>query len=148
MRGSKIYLRLSALKSRRILAAGALISLSGLVLVAQQRPHVTGFFSDMHYVPEAGDLVGMEVWVISVGGDYFATVEIAEGVPTIPVVVPAEVSRSRLKFTIRESRTDQSGKALPDSVTVYEGVVTKAGFAGKFVNGQQFSLRRKSSYWQ
>jgi hypothetical protein len=102
----------------------------------------------MHYVPEAGDLVGMEVWIISVGGDYFATVEIAEGVPTVPIVVPAEVSGSRVKFTIRYSNADQNGKALPDSVTVYEGSVTKAGFSGKVLNGGQFSLRRKSSYWQ
>ena len=41
----------------------ATILLSSIFLSAHTPPkaHVTGFFTDMHYIEEGGDVVGMEV---------------------------------------------------------------------------------------
>ena len=48
---------------------------------AQQEPKVTGFFTDMHYLQDVGDVIGTEVWIVHARGAYWATVQIAEGEP-------------------------------------------------------------------
>ena len=114
---------------------------------AQQRPHVTGFFSDMHYISDAGDVLGTEVWIVYARGGFWATVQMAEGAPDPPIVVPVEVSGTRVKFTVREPLVNQDGKAAPDSVTNFDGTVTRAGLAGT-INSRPLSLKRRNSYWQ
>jgi hypothetical protein len=51
-------------------------------------PRVTGFFSDMTWVEEAGDVVGMEVFIVysshGMSGQHWAYVQIAEGLPSEP----------------------------------------------------------------
>lgn len=61
---------------------------------------VTGFFTSMRYVAEAGDVVGMEVWIVYARGGYWATVQLAEGEPEVPVVVPVEVSDRKVIFSL------------------------------------------------
>lgn len=114
---------------------------------AQQRPRVTGFFTDMHYISEAGDVVGTEVWIVGGRGEYWATVQMADGEPDPPVVAPVELSGSHVKFTVREPLVDQDGKPAPDLVIHFEGTVTRDGLSGS-VNGNKFSLKRRNSYWQ
>lgn len=48
---------------------------------AQKKVPVTGFFTNMEYIKEAGDVVGMEVWIVYARGSYWATVQLAEGEP-------------------------------------------------------------------
>jgi len=60
----------------------------------QGQPRVTGFFSNMEYIKEAGDVVGLEVWIVYARGSYWATVQVAEGEPDPPEVVPVQVSGS------------------------------------------------------
>ena len=114
---------------------------------AQQQPRVTGFFSDMHYIREAGDVIGTEVWIAYARGSYYAAVQSAEGEPDPPVVVPVEVSGARVKFTVRQPLVYGDGRPAPDSVTNYNGTVTRAGLSGT-VNSQPFNLKRRNSYWQ
>lgn len=127
--------------------AGCALLLAISTSSAQQRPHVTGFFTDMEYIREAGDVVGTEVWIVYARGAYWATVQMAEGSPGPPVVVPVDVSGSKVKFTVREPLIDQDGKPAPDAVIQFEGTVTRSGLSGA-VNSQAFNLKRRNSYWQ
>jgi hypothetical protein len=113
---------------------------------AQQPPRVTGFFSDMRYIEGPGDVLGTEVWIVYARGKFWATVQMAEGAPEPPVVVPVEVSGSTIKFSIRESLVNQSGNPF-DLVISFEGTVTRAGLSGK-ANSVPFNLKRSASYWQ
>ena len=69
---------------------------------AQQKPRVTGFFSDMRYISSQAELVGMEVWIVH-AGRYYATVQIAESEPGVPEVVPVEVTGTTVRFAITQS---------------------------------------------
>jgi hypothetical protein len=87
--------------------ACCLLLLAAYVSRGQQRPRVTGFFAR---------------------GGYWATVQLAEGEPDTPSVVPVEVSGSRVKFTIRQRSTiGGTGKPAPDSVVNFDGTVGDAG---------------------
>jgi hypothetical protein len=130
-----------------------LLAISGSI--AQQRPQVprvTGFFSDMHYVREAGDVVGTEIWIVYARGHYWATVQEAEGEPNPPVVVPAEVSGlSKVKFTITNHLVYGDGKPAPDLVTRFEGTVSKTGLllsTPELAGSTPTLLKRSKSYWQ
>lgn len=117
--------------------------------IAQQRPQVprvTGFFSDMSYIPEAGDVVGTEVWIVYARGGYYASVQIAEGEPDPPYLVPVEVTGlTEVKFTI--SQPLKSGrKAGPPTVIEFKGTVSNAGLM--LSAPERTLLKRRSSYWQ
>lgn len=106
----------------------------------------------MIYIQEAGDVVGTEIWIVYARGQYWATVQEAEGEPNPPVVVPLKVSGlSKVKFTIATHMVDQDGKSAPDLVTHYEGTVGKSGLLlstpGISGSAPQF-LKRRNSYWQ
>ena len=125
-------------------------------------PKATGFFSDMRYVDDAADLIGTEVWIVSAHGRYYATVVEASGEPNPPVVVPVQVSGSRVQFRLTTSRVDQDGKSVPDLIEDFDGTVTRSRFSGTItshydtaaskpqgaVNSERFSLRRGNTYWQ
>jgi hypothetical protein len=114
---------------------------------AQQQPKVTGFFTDMHYIQQAGDVLGSEIWIVYARGGFWATVQMAEGEPDPPVIVPVEVSGVRVKFTIKEPRVDQNGKPAPEFVMQFDGIMTRSGFDGT-INSQPLRLKRGNSYWQ
>jgi hypothetical protein len=130
-----------------LVSVGFLLLLTNSGSKAQQQPRVTGFFSNMRYIPESGDVVGTEVWIVYGGKSVYATVQVAEGAPTPPVVVPVEVSGSRVRFTVKQPLVDQAGKPAPDFVTHFDATVTKAGLSGT-VNSQRLNLKRRNSYWQ
>jgi hypothetical protein len=120
-----------------IFASGVLL-LVAFTAEPQEMPRVTGFFSDMRLVPEAGDVLGAEVWIVYARGHYYATIQTAEGEPDPPVVVPAEVNGQRIKFSL----TDAAG-----SVLKFEGTVAREGLTGT-VNSKPLRLKRRNSYWQ
>ena len=130
----------------RNIGLGIVLFLAVFGSEAQQQPSVTGFFSDMRYIRDAGDVIGTEVWIVY-AGHFYATVQIAEGFPSVPVVVPVEVTGSNVRFEIRRSLFDQDGKPVPDDVTVFNGTVTKRGLSGT-VGSLPLNLARRSSYWQ
>ena len=139
----------------RLNPAGLGILVCSVFLVAnpssgsqKHQPQVTGFFSDMRYMKESGDLVGTEVWIMKAGGGrYYAAVQDAEGGPSVPVVVPVEVSGSKIRFTITKHLVDQDGRPAPDLVVRYDGIVTRAGLSG-MANSEPLKLKRGKSYWQ
>lgn len=133
---------------RRWLIAGVLSALIIIDSSAQQQPKVTGFFTDMHYIPEAGDVLGSEVWIVYARGQYWATVQMAEGEPDPPQVVPVEVAGARVKFSTRTPLISSTGKPVPDLVMEYSGTVSKAGLTLSIQGNQATLLRRRSSYWQ
>lgn len=103
----------------------------------------------MHYIEGAGDVIGTEVWIVYARDSFWATVQMAEGEPNPPVVVPVTVSGSRVKFTIREPRIfGGTGKPAPDFVMDFDGTVSKAGL--QLTSGPPDStlLKRGNSYWQ
>ena len=112
-----------------------------------QVPRVTGFFSDMTYIRKAGDVVGTEVWIVYARGGYYASVQIAEGEPDPPYLVPVEVSGSTgVKFTIRQPLVNQDGKPVPDALIEFQGTVSKAGLMLSMPEHKL--LKRRNSYWQ
>jgi len=132
---------------RRALQAFALLVLSASALATDsaQRVSVTGLFSDLRYIPQAGDLLGYEVFIIF-GGDagHFALVQCAEGFPSKPVLVPVKVRGATVQFTIEPTESSHCPAAS------FTGTVSPASLTGKFVGTTEIavSLPRKPSYWQ
>jgi hypothetical protein len=132
--------------SKTFKVVSALLLLVAFSSEAQRKPRVTGLFTDMRYSEESGDLVGTEVWIVYGPGGYYATVQIAEGSPGVPQVVPVEVSGSNVRFAVRQEWIDQDGKPAPDTTIVFDGTVTSRGFSG--TSNPRFNLKRGNSYWQ
>jgi hypothetical protein len=116
--------------------------LSGVAWLARpgqseaQDGQVTGMFSDMRYSDGSGDVSGREIFIVGANDGYFAVVQIAEGMPGTPVVVPVEVDGNRIKFTM-------PGR-IPE---IFEGRVTSSRLEGRLESGK-LSIRRSKSYWQ
>ena len=109
---------------------------------------MTGFFTDMAFIAQEAEWTGTEVWIVYTGGTrYYATVQMASSWPGIPVVVPVEVSGSRVKFTVTQPLVDQDGKPAPDFVVRFDGIVTRAGLSGT-ANSNPLNLKRRESFWQ
>lgn len=107
------------------------ISTSG---AQSQQPRITGFFTDMHYVDEAGDLVGFEVWIAYARGHYYATIQVSDGEPDPPAVVRVEVSGAQIKF---------------ESAGVhYVGTINKSGLMLSINSNSPILLKRGMTYWQ
>jgi len=106
----------------------------------------------MKYIQEAGDVTGTEIWIVYARGQYWATVQEAEGQPNPPEVVPLEVSgQSKVRFTITTHLIYGNGKPAPDLVTRYEGTVSRNGLllATPELSGSTPTfLKRGNSYWQ
>ena len=80
-------------------------------------------------------------------GEYFACVQLAEGEPERPYVVPVKLIRaSEIEFTVRMPTVDQDGKPAPDTVIEFRGVVGREGL--KLSSPEKALLRRDRSYWQ
>ena len=105
-----------------------------------RRPKPTGMFSDMTYNDEGGDLLGTEIFVTYARDGYFVVYQSSEGEPTTPVVVPATISGTSIKFSVPES-TDPRGN--------FVGTIGLRELTGSFSgNKEVIHLKRKASYWQ
>jgi len=119
----------------KICKSAAILLLSIVLSPAQsaRKARVTGFFTDMHYIEEAGDVLGTEVWIVYGGDGYWAIVQLAEGGPEPPIVVPVQVSGQHIKFSV--------------NAVNFDGTVTQAALTG--LPGQdRVVLRLRASYWQ
>lgn len=89
------------------------------------------------------------MWIVGARGQYYATVQIAEGEPDPPVVVPVEViGLSRVKFTIGMPLVYGDGRPAPDSVVNFDGTATRSGLSGTINSEALFNLKRRNSHWQ
>ncbi len=97
----------------------------------------------MHFIPEAEDVGGMEVFITfttnGMDGHYNVHFQMAEGVPEEPALVRASVSGNDIQFTVPE-------------VGTFKGTVGADALVGKmtFVGGNEEEIRlpRRRSYWQ
>ena len=100
-----------------------------------EKVRVTGCFSDMRYVEEVGDVVGMGVFILhstdGVSGDYWVVFQIAEGSPAPPVLVKATGSGEELSFTL---------PASAGVLGIFKGTVSGVALVGKF-SGMQETIR-------
>jgi hypothetical protein len=104
-------------------------------------PKVAGIFSDLHWVEEAGDLVGTEVFLFHGRAGYWALLQLAEGAPRDPSLVSATVSGTAVEFPFPAF----GPKA------VFKGLVTATRLEGAITGGSapvKLSLPRRGSYWQ
>lgn len=128
----------------RTLVAAICVLVLGSSWAAPPQVKVTGTFSNLHYVPEAGDLVGAEISIV-VGGPlrYFAILQCAEGGPSKPVVVPA-TSRGP---SVELGAHNDSESHCP--AATYRGTISASGLRGAF-EGTQYPgfLKRTRGHWQ
>jgi hypothetical protein len=100
----------------------------------------TGIFSDMRLHQETGDIIGMEVFITSssdhMNKNYYALVQMAEGVPAPPILVPATLLGDSITFTIPK-------------YGFFRGNIWDKKLTGSFSRSdQEISLLRTNSYWQ
>lgn len=105
---------------------------------------ITGIYSDLRYGEISGDIGGTEIFImLAQSSPYMATVQIAEGVPTDPVLVPVKVTGNDIEFSF------PAGSDLDKSYGTYRGTITARGLTGKFANeGEKTFLKRKPSHWE
>ncbi len=104
---------------------------------------VTGLFSDMRYISEAGDVLGTEIFIVYSNSGYYAVMQCAEGAPSKPVVVSASIKDNEVKL---EPHNDLSSHC---PMATFTGQITSSGLRGKF-EGTDYPglLKRQRSYWQ
>jgi hypothetical protein len=114
-----------------------LVSVTLSLAADHRKIHVTGIFSDMRFSQMSGDVSGMEVWLVSGPRSYYAVVQMAEGEPEIPVVVPAEVNGLSVRFHLQESNLTFSEKGLDAALWASSGVNTSCFPAGNPTGSDQ-----------
>jgi hypothetical protein len=105
---------------------------------AQLKTRITGIYSTFEYLEEAGDVGGLEVFIVVTNKGYHAVIQDSPGYPGIPVVVPVDVNGDNVKFKFKDSAGEEQ---------IFEGRVSANALSG-ILNGEKYSLPRKKSYWQ
>ncbi len=108
----------------------------------QQRHGINfGTFSNLRYIEEGGDVLGVEITILPQYETAYAIVQCAEGAPTAPVLVPIELKGNHFHFVLRTGRSgsdgDFSGTISQRGMTLHS---TSEVCAGGFIP-------RRSSYW-
>ena len=137
----------------RYLSFLLLVTVAGSIAQLRPKaPRVTGFFTNMRYDRDTGDVLGTEIWIVYARDRYWATIQEAAGEPDPPVVVPLEVSGlSTVKFTTTQHAVFGDGKPAPDTTTNYKGTVDKSGLllSTPDISGSTSRLlKRRNSFWQ
>jgi hypothetical protein len=105
-------------------------------------PKVTGMYSNLHFGTE--DVTGVEIYVVYSHGNYYGSLQCAEGSPGIPETVKLSVSGSSVSFVV--SSDTSSGCA---SGATFTGHFTALGIEGTFAGTDWPGLlRRGKGYWQ
>lgn len=123
-----------------------LLLVTSSAIAEAPKSRVTGIFSDLYYNREAGDVVGIEMFVLFSRDGYYVLFQDAEGSPSPPVLVKAKIDGMRIEFVLPD-RNGYSGK--------FNGEISGKMLKGKFDGGQISNsgvpiilLKRKHSYWQ
>ena len=127
---------------RAIIATALLAALAGSALSAP-KAQITGLFSSMGYVPEAGDVVGTEVFLIYDGAGYQVLLQCAAGPMGQAQLLPALVSYPSISFVV----PSDSPTLCPRGE--FKGKLSKGGLRGT-IEGLSWPgfLPRRKSYWQ
>ena len=94
--------------TRPFLLVCAVIALP-LAGAAQSTTQLTGVFGDLHYVEEAGDVVGTEIIVTRTKAGYRVIFEEGEGEPGPVDTVPATIKGDSLFFELPPDTTRRFG---------------------------------------
>jgi hypothetical protein len=108
--------------------------------VPQRKGVVFSSFSSLHYVGEAGGVVGIELLVMPNMNTAYVVLQCAEGAPSEPLLVPAKVSGTKIEFTVKQPGGNCNGEYRGDANT--KGMILKRSSASH----PEFLLRKKS-YW-
>ena len=124
------------------LLAALFLALATPSQAAKPKPlRPSGLYTNLRYIEEAGDLLGMELLVVPAGPNHWtAFVQISEGGEPYTVLVPFQVEGDKVEFT------------LPA-----EGEFPNEHFAGRLYenklvlhwsHGDVETLKRGRSYWE
>jgi hypothetical protein len=105
---------------------------------------ITGIYSDLHYIEESGDLIGMELLVLPGGGDPVhcdAFFQLAEGQGPTAVVVDLQAVADHFEFRV-PANAGSPEMRFSVQFTAHEAVVKNT------VAGTEEHLRRGRSYWE
>ena len=124
----------------KLVLLAAIAALSSLSHAAE--PKVTGMFSSLHFGTE--DVTGVEMYIVFSHGNYYATVQCAEGAPGVPETTKLSVSGLSISFVVPAN----TSSGCPSDAT-FTGQVTTAGIKGAF-SGTDWPgfLKRGKGYWQ
>lgn len=103
---------------------------------------LTGIYSNLEYITQSGDVIGIEIFVVYSRKGYQVVFQDSEGEPSVPVVIPASVSPKRILFEIpKDVGSSYTGK--------FNGVFYEDKIVGSFEGlKDEIILIRRSSYWQ
>lgn len=108
----------------------------------QVEPRITGKYSNMQYVPEAGDVVGYELRIVYTAVGLQGTLQVAEGVPGPLIIVDVVQNGSSVSFEI-PGDTTFAGE--------FHGTVANGWLNGEFRfkegSKETVALRKGKSYW-
>jgi hypothetical protein len=124
-----------------------LVTTGTLVASSAYSSEITGgVYSSMVFSPISGDLNGVEIHIIYSREGYFLTFQSSEGVPDIPVLVPALVKGTSISFKLPQA----SGASR-----IFTGTFSQRCLTGRFDDGSfttdnnpALALCIRSSYWQ
>jgi len=109
----------------------------------QQRHGINfGTFSNLHYIEEAGDLLGIEITIVPQYKTSYAIVQFAEGWPTEPIFVPIELKGNRFHFVLQTGGGSYDGD--------FSGTISQRGMTlhspSEMYDAAGF-IPRRASYW-
>jgi hypothetical protein len=140
----RIHIRSTPLSVLAVLALLSVVALGAPPKAPKATPappRASGLYSDFAYIPEAGDVIGTEIFIVYGGRQHWALLQVAEGAPSNPQLVPAFVSGSLVEFPF-----PQYGDGA-----VFKGRVTAKALEGTITgleNAITLKLPRRRSYWQ
>jgi len=112
-------------------------------LIGQTSRNITGTYTNMSYIEDAGDVVGYEIKIVFIGDGFQGALQIAEGVPGKLILVEVQSPDTKVSFSI----PDSSGPYAGQFVGTIEGSVLKGEFRFKDGGSDKVELKRGKSYW-
>ena len=111
---------------------------------ANDEMKVTGIYSSLYYNEEGGDLLGEEIFIVYGDmGEYFASVQCAQGGTRAPFVTKVEVVNNNIEFVVPNNKGHLCTPGM------FRGTITNKGISGEFKgSGYKVFLKRGNSYWQ
>ena len=127
----------------RLLLIASLLFAPARPLNAQKPPRITGTYTNMSYIKEAGDVVGYEIKIVFTGGGFQGALQIAEGVPGNLILVDIQVVDTKISFSIPDGNGPYAGLF---NGAIQNGVL-KGEFRFKRGGSEKVELQRGKSYW-
>jgi hypothetical protein len=104
---------------------------------------INGIYSNMSYNQEAGDLIGVEIFIFPSKTGHFAFVQIAEGGFPYAALIPVKLDGDKIEFLLPNDGVYAGGKFI--------GIVKNGYIDGKFegtMHSEKLKLKKGKSYWQ